>query len=235
MTDWEAERVERTAHRSGVVPHGGSPLMPSHSQGAERRPERRAGRTGSRWLLRALVVGGLAGVAWLLTGSAALAADPGATSSGAALGSLPDDVAASAGYEPEVSELLEAAVQSPEPASEESPLVTLDETAGVPPRMSVASPQASGGTVAGRTQAVPSEPVTQGRDLPGDDGLALWWKPGVASGIPAVKPGAHREAGPMAVLPARVAKGAVDRHRFPVAADVEAGRNDAVAPTVSPD
>ncbi|MEU4156211.1 hypothetical protein [Actinoplanes sp. NPDC026670] len=58
MTDWQAERVERTARRSAANPHGGSPLMPSHSQGAERRPERRAGRTGSRWRLRVPVAGG---------------------------------------------------------------------------------------------------------------------------------------------------------------------------------
>ncbi|WP_143162594.1 hypothetical protein [Couchioplanes caeruleus] len=45
--------------------------MPPHSQGAERR----RGRSGSRWGLRALVVGGLAGAAWLLSGAAAHATD----------------------------------------------------------------------------------------------------------------------------------------------------------------
>ncbi|MFC3384876.1 hypothetical protein [Couchioplanes azureus] len=49
----------------------GPALMPPHSQGAERR----RGRSGSRWGLRALVVGGLAGAAWLLSGAAAHAAD----------------------------------------------------------------------------------------------------------------------------------------------------------------
>jgi hypothetical protein len=76
MTGWAAERFGRTACRSSAIPHGGSPLMPSHSQGAERRLERRAGRAGSRLLLRALVVDGLTWVAWLLTGSSAHAADP---------------------------------------------------------------------------------------------------------------------------------------------------------------
>jgi hypothetical protein len=51
--------------------------MPPHSQGAERRTERHA----SRWSLRVLVVGGLAGAAWLLTGAAAHAADRDATPS----------------------------------------------------------------------------------------------------------------------------------------------------------
>ncbi|BCJ53208.1 hypothetical protein Asp14428_46830 [Actinoplanes sp. NBRC 14428] len=46
--------------------------MPPHSQEAERR---RGNRSGSRWGLRVLVVGGLAGAAWLLSGAAAHAAD----------------------------------------------------------------------------------------------------------------------------------------------------------------
>ncbi|AEV81045.1 Polycystic kidney disease protein 1-like 3 [Actinoplanes sp. SE50] len=78
MAGWRVERTPRTASRSVPVTPGGSPLMPPHSQGAERRPERRAGRAGSRWVLRAFVVGGLAGAAWLLTGAAAHAAGTGA-------------------------------------------------------------------------------------------------------------------------------------------------------------
>ncbi|GIE80952.1 hypothetical protein Aph02nite_69020 [Actinoplanes philippinensis] len=260
MTDCEAGRVERTARRSAVVPHGGSPLMPSHSQGAERRPERRAGRTGSRLLLRALVVGGLAGVAWLLTGSAAQAADPGAGPSGAALGSLSDEVATAAGCEPAVGELLEAAVQPPEVAPEHhrrpiltTSLVTLDETAGALPRTASSSPRTSGGTVDDRTLPVPPEAVPDPESAdatadrpartaqasstprPDDDGLAPWRAPGAVTGAPALVPGAFPKGGSTAVLPARVAKGAVGCHRLPVAADVEARRNDAVAPTVSPD
>jgi hypothetical protein len=53
-----------------------SALMPPASQGVERRSERQAGRIGFRWGLRALVVGGLAGAAWMLSGAAAHAADP---------------------------------------------------------------------------------------------------------------------------------------------------------------
>jgi hypothetical protein len=72
MTKWEVERSSRTAvPASPVGPTGVTALMPPHSQGAERRTERRAGR----WALRALVIGGLAGAAWLLTGGAAHAAD----------------------------------------------------------------------------------------------------------------------------------------------------------------
>lgn len=39
MQSWAVERDERTASPS-VITHGGSSHMPSHSQGAERRPER---------------------------------------------------------------------------------------------------------------------------------------------------------------------------------------------------
>nr|GID90167.1 hypothetical protein Ade03nite_90910 [Actinoplanes derwentensis] len=42
MKSWGVERDERTTSRS-VITHGGSSHMPSHSQGAERRPERRVG------------------------------------------------------------------------------------------------------------------------------------------------------------------------------------------------
>jgi hypothetical protein len=56
MTGQVVEREKRTACRSSAITHGSSPLMPSHSQGAERRPERRARHTGSRWYPRALDV-----------------------------------------------------------------------------------------------------------------------------------------------------------------------------------
>lgn len=72
MTGLGVERMPRTAFPPpSESPAGvGSPLPPL-IQGAERR----AGRTGLRWGLRALVIGGLAGAAWLLTGAAAHAAD----------------------------------------------------------------------------------------------------------------------------------------------------------------
>jgi hypothetical protein len=86
MTGWEVERTPRAAFPTSVPPVA-SALMPPHSQGAERRRERRAGRTGSRWGLRALVIGGLAGAAWLLTGAAAHAADRDPAPEGSLLGS----------------------------------------------------------------------------------------------------------------------------------------------------
>ncbi|MGX6605440.1 hypothetical protein ACWKSP_25400 [Micromonosporaceae bacterium Da 78-11] len=83
MTQLGVERTPRTAYPlSSVSPAGVSTLMPPHIQGAERRMERRVRTTGSRWGLRALVIGGLAGAAWLLTGSAAHAADPDSEPSG---------------------------------------------------------------------------------------------------------------------------------------------------------
>lgn len=75
MTGWEVGRTSRTAYPCTVPPTGVFPPMPPHSQGAERRTKRHAGHTGSRWALRALVIGGLAGAAWLLAGAAAHAAD----------------------------------------------------------------------------------------------------------------------------------------------------------------
>lgn len=73
MTVGEVERGTRTAYPTTVAPVGARMPMPPHSQGAERRTRR------TRWGLRALVVGGLAGAAWLLTGTAAQAADHDAT------------------------------------------------------------------------------------------------------------------------------------------------------------
>ena len=88
MTGRKVERATRTAYLSASVPSTGvSPLMPPHSQGAERRQEHRAGGTGSRWSLRVLVIGGLAGAAWLLTGAAAQAADRDPAGEGFSLGS----------------------------------------------------------------------------------------------------------------------------------------------------
>jgi hypothetical protein len=74
--------IERTSRPApSGSPAGASELMPPHIQGAERRTGRRA-----RWSLRALVIGGLTGAAWLLTGATAHTADrdaePVATPSG---------------------------------------------------------------------------------------------------------------------------------------------------------
>ncbi|MEV4705646.1 hypothetical protein [Actinoplanes sp. NPDC049316] len=75
MTGWGVERESRPAYRPSVVsPAGGPALMPPPSQGAERQ-RRRSGRTRSPWGLRVLVVGGIAGAAWLLSGAAAQADD----------------------------------------------------------------------------------------------------------------------------------------------------------------
>jgi hypothetical protein len=88
MTGRVVERDARTANLSAsVLSTGVSALMPPHSQGAERRRAHRAGRTGSRWGLRALVIGGLAGAAWLLSGAAAHAADRDPAVGGLSLGS----------------------------------------------------------------------------------------------------------------------------------------------------
>jgi hypothetical protein len=90
MTDLGDERTQCATHPApSVVPSTGAVRpLPPHIQGAERRTVRRTRATGSRWGLRVLVVGGLAGAAWLLTGAAAHAADRADEPSGSLLGSL---------------------------------------------------------------------------------------------------------------------------------------------------
>lgn len=106
MTRWGVERSTRTAvPASPVAPTGVAELMPPRSQGAEQRTERRAGR----WGLRTLVIGGLAGAAWLLTGAAAHAADRVPTPEGPSLGSsLLGSVVESDNVHPAVTGLLHA-------------------------------------------------------------------------------------------------------------------------------
>ncbi|GAA2680651.1 hypothetical protein [Actinoplanes palleronii] len=125
MPGWRVERKPRTASRFVPDAPGSSPLMPPHSQGAERRTERRAGRTGSRWALRALVISGLAGAAWLLTGAAAHAAGTDSEpDSGFQLGTMSDDAEPATGNEYVVSELLKAAVQPLESVPETHRVLT---------------------------------------------------------------------------------------------------------------
>ncbi|HEY7271144.1 MAG TPA: hypothetical protein VH502_00325 [Actinoplanes sp.] len=109
MTGWRVERTSRAAFRSPSIElTGDRSLMPSPSQGAERRTERRARRTGSRWGLRVLVIGGLAGAAWLLSGTAAQAADHDVAAAGP---SLLGSVVAGDIAEPTVGTILQAAAQ----------------------------------------------------------------------------------------------------------------------------
>jgi hypothetical protein len=90
MTGLGDERTPCATHpQPSVAPPTGAFLpLPPHIQGAERRTRRRARATGSRWGLRVLVVGGLAGAAWLLTGAAAQAADRADEPAGSLLGSV---------------------------------------------------------------------------------------------------------------------------------------------------
>ncbi len=112
MTGLGVERMPRTPYPpSSVSPTGACSPLPPLIQGAERRTERHARRTGVRWSLRVLVVGGLAGAAWLLTGAAAQAADRADEPVGSLLGSvLHSDTTAP------VTGLLEAAAQPLETA-----------------------------------------------------------------------------------------------------------------------
>jgi len=120
MRRWRVERTPRTAHRPSPVPPAGvSALMPHPSQGAERLTERHAARgvgNSSKWGLRVLVIGGLAGAAWLLTGAAAHAADrvpaPEANLLGAS--SLAGSVLHGDDAAPVVTRVLQAAAWPPE-------------------------------------------------------------------------------------------------------------------------
>jgi hypothetical protein len=111
MTGLGVERLRTAFPMPSVLPAGVSALMPPHIQGAERRTERRD-RRRTRWGLRVLVVGGLAGAAWLLTGAAAHAADPADGPTGSLLGSIVGD-----GESVRVSGLLTAAAQPLESVS----------------------------------------------------------------------------------------------------------------------
>jgi hypothetical protein len=110
MTGSGVERRRTAFPQPSMPPAGVSALMPPHIQGAERRTERRGRRT--RWGLRVLVVGGLAGAAWLLTGAAAHAADRADGPTGSLLGSVVGD-----GESSGVSGLLTAAAQPLESVS----------------------------------------------------------------------------------------------------------------------
>ncbi|GAA0563848.1 hypothetical protein GCM10010172_54060 [Paractinoplanes ferrugineus] len=85
MTGWGFERVLRALNLSpSGSPTAASRPLPPHIQGAERRR--------SWWDLRLVVVSGLAGAAWLLTGAAAQAADRADEPSGSSLDAVLDDV-----------------------------------------------------------------------------------------------------------------------------------------------
>ena len=80
MTGLAVERLWRAASPSSPSPAEVSTPLPPHIQGAERQR--------SRWGLRLLVVVGLAGAAWLLTGAAAHAADRTGEPDGSLLGAV---------------------------------------------------------------------------------------------------------------------------------------------------
>jgi hypothetical protein len=111
MTGLGVERLRTAFPLPSMRPAGVSALMPPHIQGAERRTESRD-RRRTRWGLRVLVVGGLAGAAWLLTGAAAHAADSADGPTGSLLGSIVGD-----GESSPVSGLLTAAAQPLESVS----------------------------------------------------------------------------------------------------------------------
>lgn len=234
MTERVVERDARTACRSTSTPSTGDPaLMPPHSQGAERRREHRAGRRGSRWGLRALVIGGLAGAAWLLAGVAAQAADRGPAGEG-----LLGSVLNSEHSIPVVDRIPRAAAQPP--ASEDHRVTSVAE---LPSELPETPAPAEIDSIIRESTSVTDvhepvahrsgqDPAGAARTVAGPVGLVHL---GAANGVPASGPGRATEGGSAAFRPAGVADGTVARHRLPIVADVEARRHDAEAPTVSPD
>jgi hypothetical protein len=108
MPRWKVERASRTAFPAAVAPLG-----PSRTPGADRPT---AHRPVIRWGLRTLVIGALAGAAWLLTGAAAQAADHDPTAVGANPGSsLIDAAEPGDATEPAATEILQAAAQPLDP------------------------------------------------------------------------------------------------------------------------
>jgi hypothetical protein len=95
MTGSGVERLRRTASRLSSVRRPGVATPPPPSQ-VEGRTER---RTGSRWGLRTFLVGGFAGVAWLLSGAAAHAADHQAHAEAASDGSSVVSLVRALGHE----------------------------------------------------------------------------------------------------------------------------------------
>jgi hypothetical protein len=138
MTVRGVERTARPACRLSTGPADDSTPMPPHSQGAERLQERHGGRTGSRWGLRALVVGGLAGAAWLLSGAAAQAADqdlvPGVLSAGQpVLGAVTDGAEL---RDSDVLPVVHRVIRTAEAAAEETTEATAEDVvAAIPLRI----------------------------------------------------------------------------------------------------
>jgi hypothetical protein len=209
MTGLVVERL-RTAFRLPSVPVAGvSTLMPPHIQGAERRMERRVRRT--RWGLRALVLGGLAGAAWLLTGAAAQAAGQTDGPAGSLFGLVAGDGSSVSGLRSVADQPLESdfpVLEVPQRVRTR-PAETFRDHARNPIDPALGPVDHVRGELAGPTRLT-GIPVGSGSATP-------------------------EEGGAPAFLPAAIEDSTMASHLLPIASDVEVRRYDAEAPTVSPD
>ena len=222
MPKWKVERASRTAFPAAADAPG---------PGAQ--------RPGVRWALRALVIGALAGAAWLLTGVAAQAADHDPTAVGAIPDlSLIDSARPGDTTEPAVTGVLQAAAQPLDPDRQAS---TLDS-----PKRAVHRPARVGREITGTLR------LTGG---PVDSRLAPMTAPVIAALVPGTR-GIRTvrtvtEPAPHAAVPARTAdrpevlvaavrsaartSGFVSR-RHPVVTDWATGsRRSAARPAVAPE
>jgi hypothetical protein len=239
MPKRRVERASRTAFPSAVDAPGPAPRPGSDRPGADRRA---AHRPGIRWALRALVIGALAGTAWLLTGAAAQAAGHDPTVGGALTDSSLTDAAQSGDTtEPAVTGFLQAAAQPLDPDRRGSTL-DLPDRAVTRPVATVAQTIGE----AAQQWGVADVNLVADVDLAADGVGRVGWESigtlrltggSVYSRLTPVKFGSQAPAGggSAAFLPAEVAAGTVAVHRTPNSADVDIRRNDAEAPTVSPD
>lgn len=249
------ERMSRPV--PSASPTGATELMPPHIQGAERRVGRRA-----RWGLRALVIGGLTGAAWLLTGAGAHAAERDAEParsvvahehSGATVDAMvPPEVADPSRLTGGPADLQLRLATVPASAPRSSRPGTADPVAEHPvvqrpgDERRAGSPHAHPAFRAGRSfvhsKAAHRRPAVASAtaDGPARDRRDTRRAPlrpyhGESGGSAAIGPATSMEGGCAAFLPAAIADSTMACHPLPIATDAGARRHDAEAPTVSPD
>ena len=241
-------------------PAGAATPMPPPIQGAERRAGRRA-----RWGLRALVIGGLTGAAWLLTGAAAHATEHQAEPARSAVTQehrgttvdvlVPLEIAGPPRLTGGPADLRLRPATAPASAERSSRPSTAEPVGEHPvvQRPGDARPVRAGsprahpaffraGRLFVHSKAAHRRPAVASAtaDGPARDRRNTRQAPlrphyGESGGSAALGPATSMEGGCAAFLPAAIADSRMARHPLPIATDAGARRHDAEAPTASPD